>query len=85
MATTIDERGRILIPKELRDALGLTPGKRVILYEDQGELRVRPQLTPAEAIEALCGAINEETRDPDAEPIDPLDPLDIKRIWEPRV
>lgn len=82
MATTVDERGRVLIPKDLREATGVIPGRSVRVFEEDGEIRIRPQLSPEEAIKSLFGAINEETRDPDA---DPIDPLDLKRIWEPRL
>lgn len=31
MEVTIDSRGRMLVPKEVRDFLGLTPGSRVTI------------------------------------------------------
>lgn len=78
----MDDQGRVQIPEEIREVLGLTPGRGVILYEEAGEVRIHPQLTPEAFIQQLCGVINEETR---AEDADPIDPLEIKRIWEPRV
>lgn len=82
MSTTIDERGRVLIPKEMREALGLRPGTQVHLETDGSTVRVRPALTHDDLLDRVIGAITDETADPDAEPIDPLE---IKRIWEPRL
>ena len=40
--TTIDNSGRISIPKPLRDALRLAPGDTIELSEDDGEIMLRP-------------------------------------------
>jgi AbrB family looped-hinge helix DNA binding protein len=41
MRTTIDKAGRLVIPKQLRDHLGLTPGE-VEVTADGAALRVEP-------------------------------------------
>jgi AbrB family looped-hinge helix DNA binding protein len=41
MRTTIDKAGRVVIPKGLRDALGLAPGP-VELIRDGAGLRIEP-------------------------------------------
>jgi AbrB family looped-hinge helix DNA binding protein len=41
MRTTIDSAGRLVIPKQLRDRLGLRPGE-VDIEVDGADLRVRP-------------------------------------------
>lgn len=41
MRTTIDKAGRVVIPKALRDALGLVPGE-VELVRDGAGLRIEP-------------------------------------------
>jgi AbrB family looped-hinge helix DNA binding protein len=41
MRTTIDAAGRLVIPKQLRDRLGLQPGE-VDVEADGADLRVRP-------------------------------------------
>jgi AbrB family looped-hinge helix DNA binding protein len=41
MRTTIDKAGRVVIPKALRDALGLVPGP-VELLRDGAGLRIEP-------------------------------------------
>jgi AbrB family looped-hinge helix DNA binding protein len=42
MRTTIDHAGRIVVPKALRDALGLTGGQQVDVVARDGSLEVRP-------------------------------------------
>jgi len=42
METTMDSVGRIVIPKALRDALGLTPGSRVDLSRYGAGLQLLP-------------------------------------------
>jgi AbrB family looped-hinge helix DNA binding protein len=41
MRTTIDRAGRIVVPKTLRDALGLTGGQEVELSAHGGNLEIR--------------------------------------------
>jgi antitoxin PrlF len=41
MATTITVKGQVTIPKQIRDALGLTPGSRVEFAIEDGKLVVR--------------------------------------------
>ena len=42
METTIDSLGRIVVPKALRDALGLTPGTKVDLSRYGSGLQLIP-------------------------------------------
>jgi len=46
MRTTIDSAGRIVVPKAIRDAMGLTGGTRLDLIFENGRLRV--EVPPAE-------------------------------------
>lgn len=43
METTIDQAGRLVIPKQLRDRVGLVPGK-VEVTVDGAALRIEPHL-----------------------------------------
>lgn len=40
MMTTIDAAGRLVVPKELRDRLGITAGSRVEIREEGSGLRL---------------------------------------------
>lgn len=46
----VDQQGRVLIPKEMRDAAGMRPEGRVTLLVENGEIRV---ITPAAARQRL--------------------------------
>ena len=51
--TQLSEKGQILIPKPLRRKLGLRPGSKVHLIEEQGRLVVSP--VPDDPIAAAAG------------------------------
>lgn len=82
MTTKVDDRGRVLIPKEVRDRLGLEPGSRVLVDADEEGVHLRPAMSREEALSVLLGAISEENA-VDRELSG--DPLDIKKMWEPDV
>ncbi len=46
MRTAIDSAGRIVIPKVLRDALGLTAGQPLEITEQDGRLEIVLAATP---------------------------------------
>jgi AbrB family looped-hinge helix DNA binding protein len=46
MRSTIDSAGRIVVPKTLRDRLGLTGGRVVDIREREGRLEIEPAPTP---------------------------------------
>jgi AbrB family looped-hinge helix DNA binding protein len=45
MLATIDAGGRVVVPKEVRERLGLRPGSRVELREVEGRLEISPATT----------------------------------------
>lgn len=47
--TTIDRAGRLVIPKPLREQLGLRPGTRLHVTTEEGTLRLSPD-RPAPAL-----------------------------------
>ena len=50
MLATIDAGGRVVVPKEVRERLGLRPGSRIVLTEVEGHLEISPATTPAVAV-----------------------------------
>jgi AbrB family looped-hinge helix DNA binding protein len=46
MRTTIDGAGRVVVPKPLRDALGLDAGQAVEIRLADGRLEIEPAATP---------------------------------------
>jgi AbrB family looped-hinge helix DNA binding protein len=46
MRTTIDRAGRVVVPKPLRDALGLQAGQSLEIRAADGKLELEPSPTP---------------------------------------
>ncbi len=69
----IDDRGRITIPKEERERLGLTPGRKILIREKDGALIIKRFVSPDNFISELKGCITiKEHR---------IDPLKLKEMW----
>lgn len=51
MRTTIDAGGRVVIPKAIRDRLGLGPGVEVELAESDGRVEIWPATSPMELVD----------------------------------
>ena len=50
MKTTIDGAGRVVIPKALRERLGLLGGRTVDIREREGRLEIEPAATPMKLV-----------------------------------
>ena len=62
MQTTIDAVGRVVIPKPLRDALGLTPGSTIDVSRYGAGLQLVPAGRTARVVETADGpAVTGET------------------------
>lgn len=74
----VDEKGRVTIPQDIRERLGLDPGEEVTVVASGGEIVIRPKVSRAAAVEALRGCVNAATRASDA---DRPTPEDLKDDW----
>ena len=45
MKATIDEAGRVVLPEELREAAGLSPGMEVEVRLSDGRIEIEPETT----------------------------------------
>lgn len=48
---TIDQVGRVVVPKALRDELGLEPGQRLVARVTDGRLEIEPEPLDARLVE----------------------------------
>jgi len=71
----IDSKGRLLIPKNVREKVGLQTGAKARLKIEKQQLIVLPPISPEEFIREMEGCIKEGTPT--------TDPLNLKKIWEP--
>lgn len=70
---TVDSKGRIVLPKEVRDRLGITPGTEVEVHEKGGTAVVEPEDDPEEIIDRMEQLIEETAAEPGE-----LTPLDTE-------
>jgi len=73
---TVDDKGRILIPKEAREKVGLQVGGKARLRVDKEKIVIMPPVSPEEFIKEMEGCIKEGTPT--------INPLDLKEMWEPK-
>ncbi|WP_435195558.1 AbrB/MazE/SpoVT family DNA-binding domain-containing protein [Natronomonas sp. EA1] len=72
---TVDSKGRIVLPREVRERLGITPGMEVAVHEEGGKAVVEPEDDPERVIERMENLIEEtapkrrETAPLDEDPI----------------
>lgn len=55
----VDSKGRIVLPQEVRERLGLTPGTGVEVHEEEGRAVVEPEDDPAQIIERMEQLVQE--------------------------
>lgn len=77
---SLDEKGRITLPKPLRERIGIEPGDRVSVDVEGDRIVVEPQGTVSreEFIDTMEGCLSRETRASDAPDVDPTD---LKDEW----
>lgn len=68
----IDERGRVTIPKELRDKIGLKAKSRVRITAERNGVKIEKAIDLKEFMTELRGCISVKGD---------IDPLRLKEIW----
>ena len=72
---TVDNKGRVLIPKKIRDKIGLQTGGKARLKIEKEHIIIMPPISPEEFIKEMEGCITEDTP--------AIDPLKLKKMWQP--
>ncbi len=67
---TIEERGRVLIPKKIREQLNLRGGQEVRIETRGDEIIIKKKKSPEE-FKQLKGCVNDSE----------IEPLDVKNMW----
>lgn len=67
---SVDERGRVLVPKDLREKLGIISGEKLRVDERDGEVVLRP-VKSGESLKGLKGIVKDSDVRPD----------EVKNIW----
>lgn len=72
----VDSKGRVVLPRELRDRFDIAPGTEVEVREEDGKMVLRPETDPEEVIERLDRLVEEtSSRREETTPIDDADPV----------
>jgi AbrB family looped-hinge helix DNA binding protein len=77
---TVDSKGRIVLPKEVREQLGITPGSEVEIHEEEGRVVVEPGNDPDEIIERMEALLAEIPDERDQTPYRDLDPQSRSQV-----
>lgn len=67
---TVEDRGRVIIPKAVRDKLGIRGGEKMKVKEKDGEVVMRP-VRSGESLKELKGVVKKSD----------VDPMEVKEIW----
>ncbi len=71
----VGPRGQIVIPKLIRDSLGINPGDDVLIEVREGELVIRPSRDPKSFVDEFCGVIRRKLKEK----------IDLERVIEEEV
>lgn len=69
--SVVEERGRILIPKRLRDSLKLKPGQKILIERKDGKIVIKPAIDFKKFVSELRGCVRKSK----------IKPEELKRIW----
>jgi AbrB family looped-hinge helix DNA binding protein len=75
--TMIDAGGWVMIPKHIRDAVGLSPGAAVDVVVRDGAILLVPAITPMQLVERGGGLVAEPER-----PLPTLTAEDVRSVLE---
>ncbi|ELY54639.1 transcription regulator [Natronococcus amylolyticus DSM 10524] len=72
---TVDSKGRIVLPKEVRERFDIEPGTEVEVSTEDGKVVVEPETDPEVVLERLDALVEEATADRTRRDYEDLDAL----------
>lgn len=57
--TKVDAKGRVVLPQEIRERLGITPGTEVDIHEEDGKAVIEPEDDPERILERMEELVHE--------------------------
>lgn len=69
----VDSKGRVVLPKEVRERLDLAPGTEVEIREVDGKAVVEPERDPEAIVDRLTSLVEEAAAERDPDDYDDLD------------
>ncbi len=54
MRRTFDEKGQVVLPKDIREYLSIKPGSEVVFEVENNYVTIKPLRTPEEIVEDFC-------------------------------
>lgn len=67
----VDSKGRIVLPQDIREELGITPGTEVDVREEDGRAVIEPEDDPQEIIDRMEELIDEAVAEREAGETEP--------------
>lgn len=59
----IGPKGQLVIPKVVREFLGIKPGDEVVMEVRGRDVFIRPQMSPEKFVDAFCSIVSEKLRE----------------------
>ena len=82
----VDAKGRIVLPKEVRERLGITPGTQVEVRTEEGRAIVEPEDDPERILERMerlvDSAATDRERAPSGDDLHPIARKHAERIHD---
>ena len=69
---TVSEKGQVVIPKDVRDRLGLKPGSEVVFDVEDGVAIMKPKKTPREIVDEFTNIVKKKVKHLDAKKIEKI-------------
>ncbi|WP_340097982.1 AbrB/MazE/SpoVT family DNA-binding domain-containing protein [Salinibaculum salinum] len=72
----VDSKGRVVLPQDVRERLGITVGTEVEIREEDGKAVVEPEDDPAEILDRMERLVDEAASEgKETKPLDDIEPV----------